>query len=35
MNSRAEALRSAQRDFIEAEHNRNHNVGFRIVRTLP
>ena len=34
MNSRAEALRSAQRDFMDARHNRNHNVGFRIVRTL-
>jgi formylglycine-generating enzyme required for sulfatase activity len=35
MNSRADALRSAQRDFIDARHDRNHNVGFRIVRTLP
>ena len=34
MNSRADALRSAQRDFMDARHNRNHNVGFRIVRTL-
>ena len=34
MNSRADALRSAQRDFIDARHNRNHNVGLRIVRTL-
>ncbi len=35
MNSRPDALRSAQRDFNDALHNRNHNVGFRIVRTLP
>ncbi|MCO8122379.1 bifunctional serine/threonine-protein kinase/formylglycine-generating enzyme family protein [Stieleria sp. TO1_6] len=34
MNTRAAALRSAQRDFLDTEHNRNHNVGFRIVRTL-
>lgn len=34
MNSRADALRSAQRDFLEARHDRNHNVGMRIVRTL-
>ncbi|MEJ7595364.1 MAG: protein kinase [Planctomycetaceae bacterium] len=35
MNSRADAVRSAQRDFLDALHNRNHNVGLRIVRTLP
>jgi formylglycine-generating enzyme required for sulfatase activity len=35
MNSRKDALRSAQRDFLEALHDRNHNVGMRIVRTLP
>lgn len=35
MNSRAAALRSAQRDFIDPLHDRNHNVGLRIVRTLP
>ncbi len=34
MNSRADALRSAQRDFIDPLHDRNHNVGLRIVRTL-
>jgi serine/threonine protein kinase/formylglycine-generating enzyme required for sulfatase activity len=34
MNSRPDALRSAQRQHMEALHNRNHNVGFRIVRTL-
>ena len=34
LNSRTDALRSAQRDFMDARHNRNHNVGLRIVRTL-
>ncbi len=28
-------LRSAQRDRMEAPNDRNHNVGFRIARTMP
>jgi formylglycine-generating enzyme required for sulfatase activity len=34
LSNRAEVLRSAQRDFLDPWHNRNHNVGFRVARTI-
>ena len=32
--NRPEVLRSAQRDFLDPTHVRNHNVGFRVARTI-
>jgi formylglycine-generating enzyme required for sulfatase activity len=34
LTNRADVLRSAQRDFLEPTHTRNHNVGFRVARTI-
>ncbi len=35
MTNRASVLRSAERDMLGTGHHRNHNVGFRIARTVP
>lgn len=34
LTNRAEVLRSAQRDFFDPLQDRNHNVGFRVARTI-
>jgi formylglycine-generating enzyme required for sulfatase activity len=35
ITNRVSDLRSAERDFLDADHKRTHNVGFRIARTMP
>ena len=35
ITNRASALRSALREFEVAHYDRNHNVGFRVARTMP
>ena len=35
ITNRVSVLRSSQRDYSMPYHNRNHNIGFRVARTMP